>query len=133
MISASEIAQREQARRNLRKETYKTILEQFSKKIKAVSERGERFAHLSVPPMVIGYPLYPFQEATVYLQRQLVRSGYTVRQGLEPGEYVVSWEKARPSPKASAQAAPATLASEDMFASLANLQKTAQRLKGGRS
>ena len=130
MIRASEIAQREQARRNLRKETYKTILEQFSKKIKAASERGERFAHLSVPPMVIGYPLYPFQEAIVYLQRQLVLAGYTVRQGLEPGECVVTWEKARPAPKA--QAAPASLASEDMFASLANLQKTAQRLKGGR-
>ena len=130
MISASEIAQREQARRNLRKETYKVILEQFSKKIKTVSERGERFAHLSVPPMVIGYPLYPFQEAIVYLQRQLVNSGYTVRQGLEPGEYVVSWEKARPTHKAQAKAAaPASLASEDMFASLANLQKTAQKLR----
>jgi len=92
-----------------------------------VSERGERLAHLKVPPMVIGYPLYPFHEAIVYLQRQLVKSGYTVRQGLEPGEYVVSWEKARPAPKA--QAAPASLASEDMFSSLANLQKTAQKLR----
>jgi hypothetical protein len=127
MISASEIAQREQARRNLRKETYKTILEQFSKKIMAASERSERHAHLKVPPMVIGYPLYPFHEATVFLHRQLVLSGYTVRQGLEPGEYMVTWEKARPAPKA--QAPPQSLASEDMFSSLANLQKTAQKIR----
>ena len=92
-----------------------------------VSERGERQAHLKVPPMVIGYPLYPFQEAIVFLQRQLVRSGYTVRQGIEPGEYVVTWEKARPAPKA--QAPPQSLASEDMFSSLANLQKTAQKIR----
>ena len=129
MISASEIAQREQTRRNLRKETYKVILEQFSKKIKAASERSERYAHLQVPPMVIGYPLYPFQEAIVYLQRQLVNSGYTVRQGLEPGEYVVTWEKARPAAKSQTPTVPASLASEDMFASLANLQKTAQKLR----
>ncbi len=128
MISASEIAQKEQARRNLRKETYKIILEQFSKKIKAASDRGERYANLKTPPMVIGYPLYPFQEATVYLQRQLVLSGYTVRAGVEPGEYVVTWEKARPAPKV---APPASLASEDMFSSLANLQKTAQKLRKG--
>jgi hypothetical protein len=128
MISASEIAQREQARRNLRKETYKIILEQFSKKIRVASERGERRAHLTIPPMVIGYPLYPFEEALVYLPRQLVRSGYTVHPGLEKGEYVVTWEKARPT-KATAQ--PQSLASDDMFTSLANLQKTAQKLRKG--
>ena len=93
----------------------------------AASERSERQAHLKVPPMVIGFPLYPFHEATVFLQRQLVRSGYTVRQGLEPGEYVVTWEKARPAAKAPPP--PQSLASEDMFSSLANLQKTAQKLR----
>lgn len=78
--------------------------------------------------MVIGYPLYPFEEALVYLPRQLVRSGYTVRSGLEKGEYFVTWEKARP---AKAAAPPQSLASDDMFTSLANLQKTAQKLRKG--
>lgn len=131
MISAAEIAQKEQARRNLRKEAYRSVLEQFSKKIRAASDRGERYVHLTVPPFVIGFPLYPFDEAVQYLQRQLVKSGYTVRHGLEPGNYVVTWERARPKP--APHQVPQSLASEDMFSSLANLQKTAQRLKGGRT
>jgi hypothetical protein len=57
-----------------------------------------------------------------------MRSGYTVRQGLEKGEYVVTWDKARPA-KATAQ--PQSIASDDMFTSLANLQKTAQKLRKG--
>jgi hypothetical protein len=40
---------------------------------------------------------------------------------------MVTWEKARPAPKA--QAPPQSLASEDMFSSLANLQKTAQKIR----
>ena len=73
--------------------------------------------------------MYPFEEALGYLPRQLVRSGYTVRQGLEKGEYVVTWEKARPASKSTEQ--PQSLASDDMFTSLANLQKTAQKLRKG--
>lgn len=128
MISASEIAEREAARRNLRKETYKTILEQFSKKIKAASERREATATLVVPPLVIGYPMYPFEDALVYLRRQLIKSGYTVAQGLERGSFVVSWQGARP--KAPPKAAPPQVSeSDDFFSSLANLQKTAQQIR----
>ena len=134
MISASEIASREQARRNLRKETYKTILEQFSRKIQAASERREPSVTLVVPPLVIGFPMYPFDEALVYLRRQLVISGYSVSQGLEPGQFIVNWQKARP------KAAPRDVlpvatggghgdTADDFFASLANLQKTAQQIR----
>lgn len=128
MISASEIAEREAARRNLRKETYKTILEQFSKKIKVASERREATATLVVPPFVIGYPMYPFDDALVYLRRQLVRSGYSVAQGLERGSFVVSWQGARPK-TAPTSGPPVASESDDLFSSLANLQKTAQQLR----
>jgi len=133
MISASEIASREQARRNLRKETYRVLLEQFSRKIKAASERREPSVTLVVPPFVIGFPMYPFDEALVYLRRQLVISGYSVSQGLEPGQFIVNWQRARP--KASPRVAPVTGAggggdtADDFFASLANLQKTAQQIR----
>ena len=131
MINASEIARREHARKNLRKEAYRNILEQFSKKIKTASDRSERAAHLKVPPLVIGFPLYPFDEACEYMARQLVLSGYTVRKGLEQGEFMVTWEKAKPArgvpnpieTQVQAQA-------DDLFSSLANLQKTASRLRG---
>jgi Family of unknown function (DUF5759) len=127
MITAAEIARREQTRRNLRKETYKSILEKFSKKIQVASERGERQVHLVVPPLVIGFPLYPFDEARMYLERQLVRAGYTVCRGLEPGEYVITWEKARPTTRTTAPPPPEP--QNELFTSLANLQKTAQQIR----
>lgn len=129
MIKAAEVALCEQNRKNIRKETYRTILEQFSRKIKACVERGEKTAHLKVPVMTIGFPLYPYDEATEYMGRQLVRSGYTVRRGLEPGEFVVSWEAARPT---RSTAPPVASEDTDLFSSLANLQKTAQRLRNSR-
>lgn len=127
MISASEIAQQEQARRNLRKETYKTILEQFSKKIKAASFRRETHAVLTVPPFVIGFPMYPFDEALAYLRRQMVLSGYSVRQGLEPGQFIVTWQNAKP--KSTPTAPPPQTDNDEFFSSLANLQKTAQQIR----
>lgn len=130
MINASEIARREHARKNLRKEAYRNILEQFSKKIKTASDRSERAAHLKVPPLVLGFPLYPFDEACDYLSRQLVRSGYTVRKGLEKGEFLVTWEKAKPAAAPTSIDVQAQAQSDDLFSSLANLQKTASRLRG---
>lgn len=127
MISASEIALKERARRNLRKETYRSILEQFSRKIKAASERRESSAACVVPPFVMGFPMYPFEEAMAYLRRQLVLSGYTVRQGLDPGLFIVTWEKARP--KAVEIVGDGPDPGDDIFSSLANLQKTAQQIR----
>jgi hypothetical protein len=129
MISASEIASREQARRNLRKETYRVLLEQFSRKIQAASERHEPSVTLVVPPFVIGFPMYPFDEALVYLRRQLVISGYSVSQGLEPGQLVVNWQKARPKAALRVHEVPVSSEADDFFSSLANLQKTAQQIR----
>lgn len=102
------------------------ILEQFSRKIQAASERREPYVTLVVPPFVIGFPMYPFEEALVYLRRQLVISGYSVSQGLEPGHFIVNWQKARP--KAAPREAPVS-EGDDFFSSLANLQKTAQQIR----
>jgi hypothetical protein len=129
MISASEIAQKEQARRNLRKETYKIILEQFSKKIRAASERREGYATLLVPPFVIGFPMYPFEEALEYMRRQLVKSGYSVSQGLEAGQFIVTWQAARSRPAPRPPAHVESDTADDFFSSLANLQKTAQQIR----
>ncbi len=128
MISASEIASREQARRNLRKETYRVIIDQFSRKIQAASERRESSVTLVVPPFVIGFPMYPFDEALVYLRRQLVISGYSVSQGLEPGQFVVNWQRARPKAPRVGEV-PVSSEGDDFFSSLANLQKTAQQIR----
>ena len=129
MISASEIASREQARRNLRKETYRVIIDQFSRKIQAASERRESSVTLVVPPFVIGFPMYPFDEALVYLRRQLVISGYSVSQGLDPGQFVENWQRARPKAAPRVGEVPVSSEGDDFFSSLANLQKTAQQIR----
>jgi hypothetical protein len=74
--------------------------------------------------------MYPFDEALVYLRRQLVISGYSVSQGLETGQFIVNWQKARPKAAVSApREVPASSEADDFFSSLANLQKTAQQIR----
>jgi hypothetical protein len=134
MISAHEVAERDRARNAIRKNTYKHILEQFSKKVKAASERREKSVTLQVPPMVLGFPMYPYEEALWYLRRQLVLSGYQVSQGPEPGQYIVRWDRAAKTAPAksevSARFASATEPGDDLFSGLANMQKVAAKLRG---
>jgi len=126
MISAQEIGERERSRNNIRKETYKNILEQFSKKVKAAVERREKYAVLQVPPLVMGFPLFPYDEALWYIRRQLVLLGYKVSQGGEEGQFIVTWEK----PKKNKQIISYSEPGEDLFSGLANMQKTAAKLRG---
>jgi len=126
MISAGEIAERERARRNIRKETYKNILEQFSRKVKAAAERRERSATLQVPPVVLGFPMYPYEEALSYLRRQLVLAGYKVQQGMEQGQFIVTWEKAKKQPSSPKEMVEP---GEELFFGLANMQKVAAQLR----
>ena len=133
MISAGDIAERERARRSIRKETYKNILEQFSRKVQAAAERREKYATLQVPPMVLGFPMYPYEEALWYLRRQLVLAGYQVQQGLEPGQYIVRWDRAAKTATARSQrldVEPAPEPGDDLFSGLANMQKVAAKLRG---
>jgi hypothetical protein len=131
MISAGDIAERDRARNAIRKNTYKHILEQFSRKVQAAAERREKSATLQVPPMVLGFPMYPYDEALWYLRRQLVLAGYQVEQGLEPGQYIVRWAKARKaSEKEVSTFQAATEPGDDLFAGLANMQKVAAKLRG---
>jgi hypothetical protein len=122
MISAKEIAAKEKLRRDVRKETYKALLEQFSRKIKTQSEIGNKFTDLTIPPFLIGYPRYNIAKTTEYMTRQLVRLGYTV-QRTGPINLRISWARA-PSNSAPVEDVP-----EDILPGLANLQKTAQKLR----
>jgi hypothetical protein len=132
MISAGDIADRDRARREIRKNTYKNILEQFSRKVQAAAERREKYATLQVPPMVLGFPMYPYDEALWYLRRQLVLAGYQVEQGLEPGQYIVRWDraaKASPARSQRVEVAPMAEPGDDLFSGLANMQKVAAQLR----
>ena len=62
----------------MKKELYKQILAQFSKKIKLSVEMGQTQVFLTVPEFVFGYPTFDREAATVYLKRQLELLGYMV-------------------------------------------------------
>ena len=119
MLRANEIQRIETQRRNIKKETYKHILENFDKKIRSCVSLGISHVLLEVPPFVIGYPFFEQDTATVYLKRQLENLGYKVNRT----EYalVVSWSKA------SATTKPEPEPDEDL-PSLMNLRKIASKI-----
>ena len=122
VVSAKEIAANEKLRRDVRKETYKALLEQFTRKIKTQSEIGNKFTDLTIPPFLIGFPRYNIPKTAEYMIRQLVRLGYTV-QRTGPINLRISWRRA-PSSSVPVEDVP-----EDILPGLANLQKTAQKLR----
>lgn len=123
-LSAKEIATMEKARADVKKETYRAILQQFSRKIRTSYELGRREAVLTVPPFVVGYPRYDIAKAVVYMARQLIRLGYQVELA-GPVDIRVQWVRAD-----------VMLCEEreeqepvDILPGLVNLQKTAQKLR----
>ena len=118
MISAKELAERERKRQNYKKETYKVILEQLLRKVKANFDLGLKNAQVTIPPLIIGYPRYDIMKATAYIHRQLVRLGYRVEQ-LNPTTFHVSWGLKVQDPEVNEP--------ELEFPSLINLKKTAQK------
>jgi len=118
MLTAKELAEKDRQRQNYKKETYKVILEQFLRKVKANFDLGLKTAQVTVPPLIIGYPRYDLAKASVYLHRQLVRLGYRIEQ-LGPYEMNITWGKKVQDPE--------TIEPEIEFPSLINLKKTAQK------
>ena len=130
MISAQDLAERERKRQEVRKATYKALLEQLCRKLKYASELGEHSTFLQIPLFLVGYPAYDLDIATAYLQRQLDRLGYTVIK-VERGTLGVSWGGKRTTgPVIIDHSTEET--KNIALPSLANLQKTAAKLRGRR-
>lgn len=123
IASAKEIAAEEKKRRDVRKETYKALLEQFSRKIKTQSEMGVQFVHLTVPPFLIGFPRYNIVKTVEYMYRQLTRLGYSVEL-TGPTTFKVSWARAEDEGTSKHTEEP-----DDILPGLVNLQKAAQKLR----
>ena len=129
MISAQNLAEREHKRLEVRKATYKAILEQLCRKIKSASELGERSLFLTIPPFTIGYPAYDIDRATDYTQRQLGRLGYKVIK-VAQGTLGVSWCAKPKGPVVIDHSVEEESTRSISLPSLANLQKTAAKLRG---
>jgi hypothetical protein len=88
MLSIKDIQKIKSEKDRVRKETFREILKQFDKKIRYAVEVGDPQVFLSVPPLVIGYPMYDVNFATQYIARQLRLLGYTVKELGGPNMYV---------------------------------------------
>jgi len=122
MLSVQDLAKMEKVRQDIKKEIYKSILGQFSRKIKARFDLGDKSTVLTVPPFVVGFPRYDLPTAVRYIGRQLGRLGYKVTM-VTPTSYEVSWDKMKPAEEVE------TIEPEFEFPSLMNLKKTADRYK----
>jgi len=122
-MQAKEIVQREKKRNDVKKETYKAMLEQFSRKIRTSSDLGNKNCILTVPPFLVGFPRYDIAKAVLYMSRQLQRLGYIVNL-VGPFDIKVEWHK-RPEPTIDQE-----IETPDMFfPSLVNLHKAAGKIR----
>jgi hypothetical protein len=117
MISAKQINAIQDRKSNLKKELYKEILAQFSKKIKLAVELGHTQVFLTIPEFVIGYPIFDREFATKYISRQLTLLGYHVTEYTQYNIYI-TW--IRQSTKEEEM---------DILPSLANLRKAADTIR----
>jgi hypothetical protein len=90
MISINDVTKIDEKRKQIKKEIYTKIYEQFSRKIKQSVELGHKQVFLTVPTFVIGYPTFDRGAAARYIMRQLKLGGFDVRL-VSDYEMYVSW------------------------------------------
>lgn len=116
VISAKNIADITCKRIDNRKEIYKAILLQFSKKIRSAVETHQTQTFLTTPAYIFGFPTYDRGVATNYLIRQLQLLGYTVSKYAE-FEIYVTWIVTKKEKEL------------DILPQLMNLRKTADNIR----
>lgn len=126
LVSVAELQKAETHRKQIKKDTYTKILDQISKKIQTISESKGTSTIVSIPPLIMGFPIYNREAATIYIERQLKNGGYFVRRVSDHDIYV-DW-KVRKKPDEDASRAPDI--DDDMgLPSFLNLKKYAAKYK----
>lgn len=123
MLTIDEIHKIEKNRNDIKKEIYKKIYEQFSRKIKNSVQLGQKSVILTVPNFMVGYPTYDVPKAAKYLMRQLMNGGFSVTL-MSERDLHVSWAK-----KEKLASEPLLQSPEDQhdIPSLVNLKKLASK------
>ena len=122
MINARDIAKIENKRREIKKEIYIKIYEQFSRKIKQTVELGQKQVFLNVPSFLMGYPTFDRDKATEYLKRQLERAGFIAAQ-TGTYEILITWNTKKHTEE------PIEEQILDDFPTLMNLKKAANKYR----
>ena len=90
MLSINDVNKIDEKRKQIKKEIYKKIYEQFSAKIKQSVELGHKQIFLTVPTFLLGYPVFDRRLAAKYVARQFELGGFTVKL-LSDYDIYVSW------------------------------------------
>ena len=90
MLSINDVTRIDEKRKQIKKEIYMKIYEQFSAKIKQSVELGHKQIFLTVPTFLLGYPVFDRRLATKYVARQFELGGFTVKL-LSDYDIYVSW------------------------------------------
>ena len=122
MISINDVTKIDEKRKQIKKEIYTRIYEQFSRKIKQSVELGHKQVFLTVPTFVVGYPTFDRSAAARYIMRQLKLGGFDVRLISEYDIYV-SWVVPKKTKDKSVES------EEPDFPDLMNLKKMADKYR----
>ena len=136
MINVHMIQKIEDSKRQIKKEIYKKIYEQFNRKIIASVQCNQKQVLLQVPSFLLGYPTFDARSAAVYLKRQLENAGFTVEY-LSTTSFHVSWVPKQSKGHSGSSSGHIVLPEyenqqtiEDQdFPSLVNLKKIANRYR----
>lgn len=123
MININDVQKIENTRKQIKKEIYTKIFEQFSRKIKQTAEFGQKQVFLRVPSVVIGYPSFDREVAARYLKRQLENGGFVARLVSEIDIYV-TWDI-----KSTKETKKEELETDVEFPSFVNLRKVANQYR----
>ena len=90
MIRIDDVIKIDDKRKQIKKEIYTKIYEQFSSKIKQSVELGYKQLFMTIPHFLIGSPVFDRAAAARYIARQFKLGGFTVQLVSEFDIYV-SW------------------------------------------
>ena len=124
MLSINDVTKIDEKRKHIKKEIYKKIYEQFSRKIKKSVELGNKQIFLTIPAFLVGYPVFDRAVAAQYIARQFKNGGFNVS---IVGEYeiYINWiiEKTKKdNPRQD-------IVDESEFPDLMNLKKMANKYR----
>jgi len=113
-------------KKQVKKETYKKIYDQFMRKITKAVENNFSQVFLETPVFVVGYPMFDRDKATQYIKRQLERARFRVIQ-ITQYELYISFLKTKTKKVKEPEQPPKF--SDDEFPTLMNLKKAANNLR----
>ncbi len=123
MIRIEDVTRIDDKKRRIKKEIYTKIYEQFACKLRQTVEYGNKHIFMTVPPFLLGYPVFDRGLAARYVARQFSLGGFTVEL---VGEYViyVTWTTGTKKKKEDM-----AVEEEHDFPNLMNLKKIANKYR----